>query len=211
MKKVALVYASLYGQTEKIARQMRLRLESKGLQACLMNVEDSKNEEFPESVDAVIVGCPVYFDTYPSSFLEWIPRHRDFILSKPHALFSVSMNAATSTAEARRKDVLMLQKLIQKTGLRPRFLASFQGGLNFSDYNWFLRLAMKRISRRHGFSPETNRDYEFTDWKAVDSFVTSFAADDLSSPFTTERRLKSAENTDLRPGGYEPQPVPQGP
>jgi menaquinone-dependent protoporphyrinogen oxidase len=35
---------------------------------------------------------------------------------------------------------------------------------------------MKRIARKEGGPTDTSRDYEYTDWEAVDRFADAFAA-----------------------------------
>jgi menaquinone-dependent protoporphyrinogen oxidase len=45
------------------------------------------------------------------------------------------------------------------------------GALVYSKYSFFTKLIMKTISRRAGGPTDTSRDYEFTDWVALDRFV----------------------------------------
>lgn len=189
MKSVAIVYASMYGQTEKIAKHLRVRIEQSGMKACLMNVEDSLSEEFPQDVDAVIIGGPIYFKKYPSSLIEWIPRHKPILDSKPLAFFSVGLTAAQKDEAARREEDEMLGSFLARTGLFPRYVASFAGALNYTDYNWFLRFAMKHASRKAGLPLDTRRDFEYTDWNEVHSFLEAFIKDNRNSSFSTNRRL----------------------
>jgi menaquinone-dependent protoporphyrinogen oxidase len=45
------------------------------------------------------------------------------------------------------------------------------GALTYSKYNFFIKLIMKTMARRAGGPTDTSRDYEFTDWAALDRFV----------------------------------------
>jgi menaquinone-dependent protoporphyrinogen oxidase len=45
------------------------------------------------------------------------------------------------------------------------------GALAYSKYNFFIKLVMKAIARKAGGPTDTSRDYEFTDWPALDRFV----------------------------------------
>ena len=45
----------------------------------------------------------------------------------------------------------------------------------YSKYNIFLRLLMQFIARVAGGDPDTSRDYEYTDWRAVEAFAAGFA------------------------------------
>jgi menaquinone-dependent protoporphyrinogen oxidase len=45
------------------------------------------------------------------------------------------------------------------------------GTLAYSRYNFIIRFVMKRIARKNGAPTDTSRDYELTDWAALDRFV----------------------------------------
>ena len=55
------------------------------------------------------------------------------------------------------------------------------GALAYSQYNFLVKLVMKGIARRAGAPTDTSRDYEFTDWPAVDAFVLAHAGVALAS------------------------------
>ncbi len=203
MKRVAIVYVSLHGQTEKIARHIKTRLESLGIDAYLMNAEDSRNETFKSETDAVILGGPFYMQRLPSSLSEWIPRHQKFLRSRPLAVFTVGLNVLSKKPEDRKKDEILLHKWLVKTGLHPDYTASFAGSLDYTEYNWALRHVMKWISQRAGLQTNTHQDYEFTDWKMVEQFANSIANDEVQSQFSTRQRPVSQDS--LRPHS---QPLP---
>lgn len=192
MKSIALIYASLHGQTKKIAKHMKAHLENQGIKAPLLCAEDSLSEEIPPDIDGAVIGGPVYAKRYPSSLIEWIPRHKALLDSKPLAFFSVSLNAADQHPEARQADDEMIQKFLKKTQLSPQYVASFAGSLNFSDYNWFLKFLMRRLSAKAGGSTDTSKDYEYTDWRAVDAFIEDFAHENMNSPYVIDHRLHLA-------------------
>jgi menaquinone-dependent protoporphyrinogen oxidase len=192
MKSVALIYASLHGQTKKIAKHMKGHLESMGIKAPLLCAEDSLSEEIPPDIDGAVIGGPVYAKRYPSSLIEWIPRHKALLDSKPLAFFSVSLNAADQHPEARQADDEMIQKFLKKSQLSPHFVASFGGSLNFSDYNWFIKFLMRRLSAKAGGGTDTSKDYEYTDWRMVDSFIEDFVQGNADSPYVIDHRLRFA-------------------
>lgn len=57
------------------------------------------------------------------------------------------------------------------TGWHPRLSRSFAGGLPYTQYGAVTRWMMKLISRQTGRPTDTSRDWEFTDWGAVDQFA----------------------------------------
>lgn len=51
---------------------------------------------------------------------------------------------------------------------------SFAGALQYREYNFPTRTLMRLLMRRGGHPTDTSRDYEYTDWVAVDRFADDF-------------------------------------
>jgi menaquinone-dependent protoporphyrinogen oxidase len=77
-----------------------------------------------------------------------------------------------SAADAER----MIQTFMDETGWRPARTLPVAGALAYSKYNFLITFVMKRIARKAGAPTDTSRDYEFTDWTAVDRFVSESVA-----------------------------------
>lgn len=188
MKTAAIIYCSRHGQTEKIADYMRGRMTQAGL-----GVEIYSDAALPESLspatDFVIVGAPVYAGRFPPKLLDWVRRHQAELRNKPSAFFSVSLNVADHRPQCRVADDWLIRKFVSATGWQPAYVASLAGALKYSKYNWFLRRMMRRISRKAGGPVDMAKDYELTDWSAVDSFVDSFLAERSPSAYQTQVRL----------------------
>ena len=67
-----------------------------------------------------------------------------------------------------------MAELEQQTGWIADERAAFAGALRYSAYSPFVRFMMKLIARANGAPTDTSRDYEYTDWKAVDRFAAAF-------------------------------------
>ena len=72
-----------------------------------------------------------------------------------------------AAADAQR----MIDVFVEETGWRPARALPVAGGLAYSRYNFIIKFVMKRIARKAGAPTDTSRDYEFTDWAALDRFV----------------------------------------
>jgi menaquinone-dependent protoporphyrinogen oxidase len=70
----------------------------------------------------------------------------------------------------------MIDVFVEETGWLPAHTLRVAGALAYSRYNFFMKFIMKRIARQAGFNGDTSRDYEFTDWAAVDGFVAQVTA-----------------------------------
>jgi menaquinone-dependent protoporphyrinogen oxidase len=58
---------------------------------------------------------------------------------------------------------------------KPRWTATFSGALRYTRYGLVTRWVMKMISRATGGPTDTSRDYDFTDWDAVERFGAQLA------------------------------------
>lgn len=201
MKHVAIVFESKFGQTEKIALHMQAFLESRGVKASLINTAKSPAVHFPADIDGVIVGSPVYVQRFRPGLLKWIEKARLFLQSRPTALFTVSLNAADRNLQARQADDELLKKFVQQSQLSPQFVASFAGALKYREYNWLMRFFLKRISARAGGDTDTSRDWEYTEWDKVNSFLTAFIDSDATSPFQTRQRFPQSAPLHSNPAG----------
>ena len=72
----------------------------------------------------------------------------------------------------------MIAVFVKDTGWQPARAMPVAGALVYSKYNFFVRFVMKRIARKAGAPTDTSRDYEFTDWAALDRFVTESLVSD---------------------------------
>ena len=69
----------------------------------------------------------------------------------------------------------MLKRFFDETGWRPTVVMPVAGALSYSHYNFLVRFVMKQIAKKEGSGTDTSRDYEYTDWDALDAFVKEFA------------------------------------
>jgi menaquinone-dependent protoporphyrinogen oxidase len=88
--------------------------------------------------------------------------------SRPSIFFSVSLSAASrnlAEVEAARD---IARAFPATEGWQPHEAVTVAGCLAYSHYDILTRLLMKHISRKEGAPTDTSRDYELTDWTAVD-------------------------------------------
>ncbi len=81
---------------------------------------------------------------------------------------------AERRAQASAEVEKMIDSFLTETGWRPIFVKPVAGALAYSKYGFFMRFVMKQIARKAGGDVDTSRDYEYTDWKALDRLVDQF-------------------------------------
>jgi menaquinone-dependent protoporphyrinogen oxidase len=175
MARVAILFASFDGQTEAIARRIGAALERDGHAVTLRSAGDDGAARGIEAFDAAIVGGAVRYGRHAKALETLVRECSGAFARRPNAFFSVSLSAGGPGARpltAQRQ----IDEFCTRTGWRPGEVAAFAGALRYRKYNPFLRLLMRLIVGAAGGDTDTSRDYEYTDWAAVERFAALFSA-----------------------------------
>jgi len=174
MARILLLYASRYGQTERIARRIADVLRQAGHLVTLLDKPVLLGAHLDIN-DAVVVGGSVQIGRHDSALERAVAGESDRLLRCPNAFFSVSMSAA-HPGKGLREAQRCVEQFVTRTGWQPRLCATFAGELAYTRYKPWIRWIMRFISKRAGGSTDTSRDHEYTDWAAVERFAREFAA-----------------------------------
>jgi len=80
--------------------------------------------------------------------------------------------------ERARADVRRsIETFVKETGWQPTRVEPVAGALLYTRYNWLIRFIMKRISQSAGGDTDTTRDFEYTDWAALDRLAHEMATE----------------------------------
>jgi menaquinone-dependent protoporphyrinogen oxidase len=198
MSNVLIVYATREGQTEKIAKCIAATVIAEGHAAELFDLEHSKERRTPEQFDVVVIGAPLH-GGYPRSIVRFAREHRTFLNGARSAFFSVGLAVASRTSDGRAQTLRLVEKLTESTGWRPRRVELFAGALLYTKYNFLLRYIMRQITKKEGGDTDTSRDYEYTDWVAVDRFARDLVRGDAAGATVDRTLVRYTEGTNLAP------------
>jgi len=182
-KPVAVLYGTFDNHTRLIAERVAADLSALGFPVEIHNVRGLKPFA-PGNYAAAVLAAPVHMGKHEKAMVEFVKEHRDSLVLLPTAFVSVSLSEAGAErrSEAPEKhaqfvaDVnMMLKCFFDETGWRPSVVMPVAGALSYSHYNFLVRFVMKQIARSVGGGTDTSRDYEYTDWDALDAFVKEFA------------------------------------
>ena len=177
-------YATREGQTRRIAEHIATDLRSANVEVDLHNVRTSPLPIDWLRYDWACVAASVHAGHHEPEMIAFVKAHRQELERLRGAFLSVTLSEAgaederaprqrreQSAADAQR----MIDVFVQETGWRPARVLPVAGALAYSQYNVIIRFVMKRIARKAGAPTDTSRDYEFTDWPALDRFITDAA------------------------------------
>ena len=88
----------------------------------------------------------------------------------PSAFFTVCLTIADDTDESREATRGYHDEFVAATGWTPRRDHDLRRGLQYREYDFATRLLMRLLMRKQGHPTDTSRDYDYTDWAAVEAF-----------------------------------------
>ena len=173
MARILLLYATTEGQTGLIAERIAHTLREQGHNVEMLPADTTQPDLNPAAYDGVMVGASIHYGHHPAYLHKLISRHRAVLAARPCAFFSVSLSAGgprPKLAAAQR----YLDKFMRRTGWQPQLVASFAGALKYSVYGPIKRRVMIVFMTLGGGETDTSRDYEYTDWAAVERFAQAY-------------------------------------
>jgi menaquinone-dependent protoporphyrinogen oxidase len=174
MSRLLILYASVDGQAGRIAERIGGVLASAGHAVITLQAGEPGLIQALEGAEAAIVGGSIRYGHHPRALEALVRTYRDSIAGVPNAFFSVSLSAGGPGARPATA-TSYVDEFIKRTGWRPRHAACFAGALRYTRYNPFTRFMMRLIVGAAGGETDASRDYEYTDWAAVDRFGAAFA------------------------------------
>ena len=170
--KVLISFASTEGQTRKIAQRIGAHARERGHEVSVYDCASLIDIPDVDAFDAIIVAASVHQERHQDSIINFAVAHRDQLSRKSSAFISVSLSAAMEDGRAEAQGYV--DQFTDTTHWLPDKTLLLGGALRYSEYDYFERQVLRHIVMKRGATPEPDMNYEFTDWKALDSFIDDF-------------------------------------
>jgi menaquinone-dependent protoporphyrinogen oxidase len=177
MASIAIAYATRKGHTLKVAEYLATEIRLAGHNVELIDTDRPSRALHLNQVNAVIVAAPIHGGKYPPSIVGFARAHGDALARVPTAFCSIGLAVASRTTEGRAKTQAVVDAFQRETGWRPSRTELVAGALKYTKYNFIIRFVMRRIAAANGGDVDTSRDYEYTDWEALDRFAAEISRD----------------------------------
>jgi menaquinone-dependent protoporphyrinogen oxidase len=181
--RAAVFYATREGQAERVAHRVATDLRGRrpGMNVVdVINVRDVRGLIDWHAYELAFVIASVHTGHHEKEMIEFVKRSKE-PLTRLHAPFlsltlsqagaELSTNTLAQRQTAHEDALNMTTDFMRETGWQPSRILPVAGALAYSRYNFLVKFIMKRIARKAGFDGPATRDYEFTNWPAVDRFV----------------------------------------
>lgn len=174
-KRILVAFGTTHGHTAKIADAIGKAIDRAGAQAVVVDTASDAAAIDVDGFDGVIVATSVHAGGYQDAVLDWVRRRARSLNAMPTAFVSVCLGVLQDDPKVAAELAQLRDRFLDKTGWTPQIVLPIAGALAYTRYNFVTRALMKRIAAQAGGDTDTARDYEYTDWKALAAFATSFA------------------------------------
>lgn len=172
--RVLVLYASIDGQTARIAERIASVIRARGHEATARAANAPDAPSGIQRHDGVIVGAAIRYGRHPAWLEKLVRAHLAEIAGRPNAFFSVCLSAGGPGARPATAHGY-IDDFQRRTGWSSGQAASFAGALPYRRYHPLIRFMMRLVVGVAGGDTDTSRNYEYTDWTAVERFAGEFA------------------------------------
>jgi menaquinone-dependent protoporphyrinogen oxidase len=197
MQQILIVYGTRYGQTARIARHIHRALIDRHFDVAIHRGDTLPVDFHLARYDGIVVGASMIGGHYQKYIGRFVRRHAPELDQRPTAFFAVSGGAGSANTLERQEAERRMRAFCFENGWHPALALSVAGAMAYTKYNFLVRWAMKRISRKEGGSTDTTRDHEYTNWAEVEEFADRFA----------DRMEQAAVGSATAPSVPQPHPV----
>lgn len=184
MSNILIVYGTSHGHTTKVVDRLALGLTAQG-----HAVTTRKGDALPaglalDGFDAFLIAGSVLYGKHQRYLREFVRQNAARLSASPSAFVSVCGAVVGTWARGQEEARKYVAKFLEETGWQPRLTTSIAGALPYTKYGLLTRWMMRLISKATGRPTDTSRDWEFTDWDALDKFAAELARVFAGAPIT---------------------------
>lgn len=172
---VLIIYATVEGQTGKIADFIEAQIGKAGLETRRVDATDKMAQVSFDGVDKVIMAGSVHERRHPKAFEILITSLKHELDARDTLLLSVSLSAAFPEGLADAQDYV--DEMAMRTGVTPDQTALVAGAVRSQHYDYYASQVVRHVVLRGKDVDPNATDHEFTDWAALKSKVAAFIAD----------------------------------
>ena len=171
---VLVLFATVEGQTEKIADFVIQEAESAGFEVQGVDLSDERAVVDYGGATHVVLAAPVHERRHPQAFETALTADRDRLAACRTLLLSVSLNAAFAEGIAEAEDYVVEMKM--RTGFAPDREMLVAGAVRAGEYDYFASQIVQHVVLRDHPQAIGQGTQEFTDWAALRRVLAEFLA-----------------------------------
>jgi menaquinone-dependent protoporphyrinogen oxidase len=166
--KIGILYATVDGQTLKIANKLEEILVEKGNEVTLFSIEDFDGKI--SDYDKFIIGSSIRYGKHNAKIIEFINAYKKELDTTKNAFFLVNLVARKPESTLPETNPYFI-KFLKETDCIPYRLAVFAGKLDYQKYRFTDRIVIQMIMWMTKGPTNSKTNIEYTDWDKVSQFA----------------------------------------
>jgi menaquinone-dependent protoporphyrinogen oxidase len=166
--KIGILYATVDGQTLKIANKIKEILVEKGNEVTLFSIEDFDGKIY--DYDKFIIGSSIRYGKHNAKIIEFINTHKKELDTIKNAFYSVNLVARKPERALPETNPYFI-KFLKEIVWIPYRSAVFAGKLDYQKYRFIDRLLIQLIMWMTKGPTNSKTNIEYTDWDKVSQFA----------------------------------------
>ena len=168
MPDTIIIYSSTDGHTKTICRRLTNFLKDRD-EIKIVSLDDVNELEL-SSFNKIIIGASIRYGKHSNKLYKFVNLNKDILNQRQSIFFSV--NVVARKLEKSTPDTNpYIKKFLKISNWKPKKIGVFAGKLDYPNYGFFDKYAIKLIMFLTSGPTDTSQSYEFTDWSKVDEFA----------------------------------------
>ncbi|MDW3224733.1 MAG: flavodoxin domain-containing protein [Paracoccaceae bacterium] len=176
---VLIIYATVEGQTGKIARAVESQLKDLGQEVTVADTAERTAQVSFEGVKKVILAACVHERRHPQTFEVFLSAHREDLAKCDTLLLSVSLSAAFEECLEEAEEYVTELKM--RTKFAPTAELLVAGAVRSHHYDYYAMQVLRHVVLRGKEYDPSVDEQEFTDWDALAQKVARFIEIDVAA------------------------------
>lgn len=170
--RILVAFATVEGQTQKVARFIEEEVRRFGHRVTVIEVSESGAVPSFAEYDRIVLAAPVHERRHPKSFEVLLAGHKRTLAERTSLLISVSLNAAFEEGREEAQDYVDELKL--RTGFEPDRELLLAGAVKNASYDYFQSQVVRHVLLGSHNYAAVEGEQEFTNWQELSAATRDF-------------------------------------
>jgi len=162
-----IIYSSTDGHTKSICKKIVESLSNQDFVKIISLSEVEKIDLL--KFNKIIIGASIRYGKHSKKLYKFIELNKDILNNKKSIFFSVNV-VARKPEKSEPNTNPYIKKFLKISQWQPKKIGVFAGKVDYPNYRFFDKYAIKLIMYLTNGPTDTSLSYEFTNWQKVKEF-----------------------------------------
>ena len=162
-----IIYSSTDGHTKSICKKIVESLSNQDFVKIISLSEVEKIDLL--KFNKIIIGASIRYGKHSKELYKFIELNKDILNNKKSIFFSVNV-VARKPEKSEPNTNPYIKKFLKISQWQPKKIGVFAGKVDYPNYRFFDKYAIKLIMYLTNGPTDTSLSYEFTNWQKVKEF-----------------------------------------